>query len=263
MRKYALPALLAVLPLVLSGARLTLRDGTVIYGQFVSGTPNTIVFRDDNGIQRRFDLDQVQGIDFSRMAADASRGLRGSADRADDRYANDWAVVPAGRTISVRTEERIDPENVAEGRRFPATIVQDIPDGSGNVVVPAGSPATLIVRRVSGGGALAGPRYVLDLDSVRVNGRRYVVNTSEVTAGGQGIGKNRRTAEYVGGGAALGTLLGAIAGGGKGAAIGAIAGAATGGGVQVLTAGREIRVPAETVLNFRLERPLHLRESAY
>ena len=58
----------------------------------------------------------------------------------------------------------------------------------------------------------------------------------------------------------LGTLLGAIAGGGKGAAIGAIAGAAAGGGAQVLTKGHEIRVPAETVLNFRLEEPLHLRE---
>jgi len=65
----------------------------------------------------------------------------------------------------------------------------------------------------------------------------------------------------VGGGAALGTLLGALAGGGKGAAIGAIAGAAAGGGVQVLTKGREIRVPAETVLHFRLDQPLHLHEA--
>jgi outer membrane lipoprotein SlyB len=65
----------------------------------------------------------------------------------------------------------------------------------------------------------------------------------------------------VGGGAVLGTLLGALAGGGKGAAIGAVAGAAAGGSVQVLTKGREIRVPAETVLNFRLEEPLHLHEA--
>ena len=63
----------------------------------------------------------------------------------------------------------------------------------------------------------------------------------------------------VGGGAVLGTLLGAIAGGGKGAAIGAVAGAATGAGVQVLTRGKEVRVPAETVLNFRLDQPLYLQ----
>jgi hypothetical protein len=88
------------------------------------------------------------------------------------------------------------------------------------------------------------------------------VNTEDVTAGNdKGIGKNKRTAQMVGGGAVLGTLLGAIAGGGKGAAIGAVAGAAAGGGVQVLTKGHEIRVPSETVLNFRLEEPLHLREA--
>jgi outer membrane lipoprotein SlyB len=88
-----------------------------------------------------------------------------------------------------------------------------------------------------------------------------MVSTEDLSrSNSQGIGKNKRTAEMVGGGAALGTLLGAIAGGGKGAAIGAIAGAAAGGGVQVLTKGHEIRVPAETVLNFRLDQPLHLRE---
>ena len=101
---------------------------------------------------------------------------------------------------------------------------------------------------------------MLDLESVQVNGRRYVVETQDIQKGETGIGNNKRTAEYVGGGAVLGTLLGAIAGGGKGAAIGAIAGAAAGGGAQVLTKGHEIRVPAETVLNFRLDAPLHLRE---
>lgn len=74
-----------------------------------------------------------------------------------------------------------------------------------------------------------------------------------------GIGKNRRTAKYVGGGAALGTLLGAIAGGGKGAAIGAVAGAAAGGTTQVLTKGKEVKIPAETTLRFRLDQPLTLK----
>jgi hypothetical protein len=54
----------------------------------------------------------------------------------------------------------------------------------------------------------------------------------------------------------LGTIIGAIAGGGKGAAIGAAAGAAAGAGGQVLTQGREVRVPAESILNFRLDQPL-------
>jgi hypothetical protein len=86
------------------------------------------------------------------------------------------------------------------------------------------------------------------------------VNTEAVSQGGnrQGLGQNKRTGEFVGGGAVLGTLLGAIAGGGKGAAIGALAGGATGAGAQVLTKGDHVRVPAETVLNFRLESSVNL-----
>jgi len=62
----------------------------------------------------------------------------------------------------------------------------------------------------------------------------------------------------VGGGAVLGTLIGAIAGGGKGAAIGAAAGGVTGAGAQVLTRGKEVKVPAETILQFKLTQPLRL-----
>ena len=73
------------------------------------------------------------------------------------------------------------------------------------------------------------------------------------------VGANRRTAEMVGGGAVLGTIIGAIAGGGKGAAIGAAVGAAAGAGTEILTKGKEVRVPSETVLNFRLDQDLILR----
>jgi len=79
------------------------------------------------------------------------------------------------------------------------------------------------------------------------------------SGGREGIGKNTRTATMVGGGAVLGTLLGAIAGGGRGAAIGALAGAAAGAGAQVLTRGKKVDVPPETVLTFRLDQPINLQ----
>ena len=74
----------------------------------------------------------------------------------------------------------------------------------------------------------------------------------------EGVGKNKRTAKYVGGGALAGTLIGAIAGGGKGAAIGALAGGAAGAGAQQLTKGKEIKIPAETEMTFRLDQDLQL-----
>jgi hypothetical protein len=100
----------------------------------------------------------------------------------------------------------------------------------------------------------------LTLRSVTVKGRNYPITTAGVEQrGDEGLGKNRRTAEMVGGGALLGTLIGAVAGGGKGAAVGAAVGAAGGATAQVLTRGKEVRVPAETVLTFRLDQPLRLK----
>ncbi len=284
MRKIALAALVALFPLGLFAARLTLRDGTVMYGRFVSGSSNDIVFQDDNGMRHRFVMDQVQTIDFDSVNPQQSRTYNGNPYQEQNpgynnnnpgysnnnngdydnntayRSAGDWAVLPPGTQLSVRTDEEINSQTGEEGRTYPASIAQDVLDRSGNVVIPRGSEADLVVRRIDEGGTLNNGSLVLDLDSIRVNGRHYVVNAGNLRQGGaNGIGKNRRTAEMVGGGAALGTLIGAIAGGGKGAAIGALAGAAAGGGAQVLTKGKEIRVPAETVLNFRLDQPLHLR----
>lgn len=270
MRKLALLALLLAIPAGLFAARLTLRDGTSVNGRFISGSSDVIVFQDETGVRRRFNMNQVQSIDFDAVGSSSVIGndrygrnqtystadRLGSADRATDAVAS----LDAGTQISVRTDQDINSETATAGRTYPASITQDVMSASGGVAIPRGSEAQLVIREVSEGGTLSSGNLVLDLESVRINGRRYLVSAEDVKRSDGGIGANRRTAEMVGGGAALGTLLGAIAGGGKGAAIGAIAGAAAGGGVQVLTRGKEIKVPAETVLNFRLDQPLYLRE---
>src|SRR5206468_11611885 len=87
MRKYAILALLAIVPTF--AARLTLRDGTVVYGQFVSGTSQNIIFRDDNGVQRRFDVNQIQGIDFSGVTTAAGQYNDNRIDNRNDNRRND------------------------------------------------------------------------------------------------------------------------------------------------------------------------------
>jgi hypothetical protein len=100
----------------------------------------------------------------------------------------------------------------------------------------------------------------LDLDTVNIGGKVHRVFTSELKeSNSKGFGKNKRTAEFLGGGAALGGLFGAILGGGQGAAIGAASGAGGGFLGQLFTRGKQVKVPAETVLHFRLERPLALQ----
>ncbi len=158
-------------------------------------------------------------------------------------------VVPAGTDIHIRTGETIT-RNRADGRVFRGTVAEDVLDRSGNMAIPRGADAELIVRNL-------GNEMVIDLDSITVNGRRYTVAASDVNRNDkEGLGANRRTGKYVGGGAVLGTLLGAIAGGGRGAAIGAASGAAAGAGGEVLTRGRELRIPAESILHFQLARQL-------
>lgn len=167
-------------------------------------------------------------------------------------------VIPDGTNISIRTNENINTNEA--GATYAAEISQDVMDPNGEVLIPRRTPARLAVVS-TGESATGGHDLALALQSIRVNGRNYTVetNTTNGGAGGTGIGKNKRTAEYVGGGALLGTVIGAIAGGGKGAAIGAIAGGGAGAGAQVLTKGRQINVPAESVLTFRLEQPMRLR----
>jgi hypothetical protein len=132
-------------------------------------------------------------------------------------------------------------------------------DMAGNVVIPAHSPAKLLILTESRG-AVGSPNLYLDLDTVSINGRMHRVYTSELKESDRkGFGKNSRTAEFLGGGAAVGGLLGAIFGGGRGAAIGAASGAGGGFVTQLFTRGKYVKVPAETTLLFRLERPLVLQ----
>jgi len=158
--------------------------------------------------------------------------------------------------VSVRTNERIDSRDVVEGQTFSAQIEEDIRDTDGSVAIPRGSDVWLVTRRVEVNGDIT-----LDVDSISVSGRRYRVSTSdeELQSRKDGVGGNARTGRYVGGGAVLGAIIGAIAGGGKGAAIGAASGAGAGAAAQIITRGREVHVPAESVIRFRLDRPLRLR----
>ena len=175
--------------------------------------------------------------------------------------AQSWTAlsrIEPGTSITVRTTEPIDTQTT-DGRVFTGTIETDVRDTQGRLAIPAGATTELVVRR--------GPdnELVLDLDSVTINDRRYGVDATRAKLGSggidiknSGIGANKETARNVGGGALLGAILGAVIGGGDGAAAGAAAGAAVGAGAQILTKGRRVNVPAETVLNYRLQSGLDL-----
>ena len=169
--------------------------------------------------------------------------------------------VSAGTEIQVRTDQAINvKENGRAGETYSGSIAHDVLDQNGAVAIPRDSRAQLQVVALNKAGG--GDELSLDLDSVTLNGQIYKIQTQSASAMSStrrgGLGKNKRTGEYVGGGAVAGALLGALVGGGKGAAIGALAGGAAGAGAQVLTRGKELSIPAETVLRFRLENTVSL-----
>ena len=170
--------------------------------------------------------------------------------------------VPAGTKVSVRTDETIDSASAAEGQTYAGEITEDVRDTAGDVVIPSGANAQIVVKSSSKGGRIHGASdLVVDLQSVSVGGQQYMLNTSDVVEQGKnGIGANKRTGEFVGGGAGIGTLIGAIAGHGKGAALGAASGAGAGALTEILTKGGSIKIPAETVMTFQLEQPLRIVE---
>ena len=177
-----------------------------------------------------------------------------SADRPREMYPDRdrFTRIEPGTLITVRTNEFIDSDR-ADGRVFTGVVDQGVRGSNGRLASPRGSNVELVVR------VEPDNDLILDLESVMVNGQRYAIQagTNRIESR-DGLGNNRRTGEYVGGGAVLGTIIGAIAGGGRGAAIGAAAGAAAGAGTQVITRGREVRIPRESLLTFRIERPLEM-----
>jgi hypothetical protein len=168
--------------------------------------------------------------------------------------------IPQGTELAIRTNETITTTTATPDRTYSAQTAQAVEDQQGRVLIPAGSPVELTVLSTRDAGTVGTAQVALALRSITVNGRNYTVTTdTETRAGEEGLGANRRTAEMVGGGAVLGTVIGAIAGGGTGAAVGAAVGAAGGAAAQVLTRGDEVRVPAETLLRFRLDSPVQLQ----
>lgn len=159
-------------------------------------------------------------------------------------------VVPEGTVVSVRLGDAVGSKISTPGSRFSASLAEPISAG-GQTVAPAGARASgTVVDAQSLGHFKGGARLQLTLDSIEMNGKRYNVKTSSVSRTEKGKGK--RSAAVIGGGAGLGAIIGGIAGGGKGAAIGALAGGGAGTAGAAYTGNKEIVIPAETVLSFKL-----------
>lgn len=166
-------------------------------------------------------------------------------------------VIPAGTPITVRTTSALSSGTSQSGDSFAATVAAPVHVG-GEVAIPEGARAEGTVAEAKAKGKIKGAATLrLELTSLTIHGTSYPVRTT--MAGFAQKGKGKRTAVAGGGGAALGAIIGGIAGGGKGAAIGLLAGGGAGLAGGALTGNKQIELPAETALTFKLRNSVTLK----
>ncbi|HEY8716951.1 MAG TPA: hypothetical protein VIM00_16325 [Candidatus Acidoferrum sp.] len=201
--------------------------------------------RSDNYPQPgRDDLDRDQG-----QNRDDARGLVYAAPGTN-------VTVPAGKMMLVRMIDSVDSRHNQVDDTFHASLETDL--AVDNVLI-ARRGADVYGRLVYAkeAGHMAGSSELqLELTRIIIDGKEFPLVTGEYTLKGRGRGAD--TARKVGGGAVVGAIIGGVAGGGTGAAIGAGVGSAAGAGVQILTRGHDVRVPSETLLEFRLDQPVNV-----
>jgi hypothetical protein len=159
--------------------------------------------------------------------------------------------VAAGTALAIRIDQRISVKSSRSGDRFTGEVVDPVADGSGNVVIPKRARVAGVVAFSHRRGHFKGASELeLRLTSLTLNGTEYPLTTHNLLETKKGKGK--RTAALIGGGSGLGMLIGGVASGGTGLVIGGLAGAGAGTAVSGLTGNRDLVIPAESIVRFKL-----------
>ncbi len=242
---------------------LELKDGRVLKGRYLGGTQAVLRF-EINGEVQTFGTTDIVALTFTghsgtstpvpspapvaapAMAPAPAPGMASST-------ADGAVTVPAGQSLLVRMIDGVDSAKNHVGDVFHASLETDLYIGN-SMVARKGTDVYGRLANAQEAGHLSGSSELqLELTRMVIDGKDYPLVSSDYSLKGKGRGSD--TAKKVGGGAVAGAIIGAIAGGGKGAAIGAGVGSAAGGGVQVFTRGQQVKVPSETLLEFRLQQP--------
>jgi hypothetical protein len=163
-------------------------------------------------------------------------------------------VIPEGTAITITLDHAISSKENRPGDEFAGSLSAPIVIDGKNVV-PRGSAVRGVLVNAKESGRLKGVAQLqLALESLEVDGKSYDLATTTISRSGSN--HKKRNVVLIGGGTGAGALIGAMAGGGKGAAIGAAVGAGAGTATAAATGKKDIVLPAETQLQFKLVEPL-------
>jgi hypothetical protein len=169
-------------------------------------------------------------------------------------------TIPAGTTLAIRIDQRISVKTSRSGDTFTGEFVEPILASDNSVLVPKGALVGGVVDVSHRRGHFKGRSLLeLRLTSMTVNGTQYPLATRDLARSKKG--KGRRSAALIGGGAGLGMLVGGIATGGVGLVVGGLVGAGGGTAVAGLTGNRDVDLPAESIVHFKLADDLVVLQS--
>ena len=186
-------------------------------------------------------------------AAPAPQAARSTTNTPAATPAAGTGQIPVGTELDVRVGTRLNSGTAAVEDRFEATTLVDFNNG-GRTLVPAGSVMRGVVTTVEPATRTnRTAKMTLSFDQLTVNGRAYPMRGT-VTQAIEGEGIKGETAR-IGTGAGVGAIIGGILGGFKGALAGILIGA---GGTLAATEGKEVDLPAGSVLRVRVDQPVQI-----
>ena len=191
------------------------------------------------------------------MAPDQPVGTSGTTTAPTDPTQvnpSDRGVVPVGQEIDLRLQTALSSATATREQRFEATTAVDLMQGD-RVLIPAGSTVRGVVSNVEKAGNVdRSGSLSLAFDRIVINGREYPLRAMATQIfESRGVLDEGKT---VGTAGAVGAVVGGIIGGLKGAVIGAIVGS---GGVIAATEGKDIELPAGTIVRVRFDSTLNVR----
>jgi hypothetical protein len=179
---------------------------------------------------------------------------RTSQDQGSTSRSSSTTAIPAGQEIDVRLNSELSSATAQVEQRFEATTVADLYRGN-DVLIPAGSTVRGVVSSVQKATRTERKGSVtVAFDQITIHGRSYPMRGTVTQAlESEGI---KGEAAKIGAGAGIGAIIGGIIGGAKGALLGVLIG---GGGTIAATEGKDVTLPADTILRVRLDQPPAIR----
>ena len=233
---------------------LELKNGKMLNGKYLGGTQQSIRFQIGDKVEV-ISKDDALALTFSGSASAGSESITSYSRPSYDSSASyspsvtkiKSVTIPAGTSIMVTLVDSIDTRTDQAGQKFRARLAADLYVGD-TLVANEGSLVYGILQRSKQAGRIAGTSSVdIGLSEMEINEKLYPIFTTNHIERGKDATKG--TLHAVGAGALIDK---------NDRGRGALKGAAIGTGVALITPGKPVQLPPNTLLEFRLAQPVRI-----